>query len=441
MLRRPRADPSTRPQKSQAWARAALSYFAVGRSGLKNRGADGWCLSLIQLLASCSDARVLLGRIASAVPASGPSTRVQAVLLGVAAAVEFASCGASAHTAEYTDTVNDMLGPVVDAWAALTGASGGGGAGAAVEPARAMQALLRGVTREGSAARAVRSPLTAPCEDFVALFTSRVSVSVRHCHSGDDAMEVTVAETIVRAPPLLLHHNERGDDALGVVSALRDVALAALPPLAWDFVCSGCFAAGKRPPPQPPLAPTSAAGAAWLGVAPSTACCAGATVTLDVEPARFLLVQVDHASAGREGELRPFVPPLHGRLVAPVVAGELRLRAAVVRERAARAEAHYVAVVSDGSAPASTADPAGTCRMAAGAAACASPECRASTAGALLRIDDQRVAELGGDDDGSRFAAWCGVGAAGAGAGAGAATANEATGAAKAPTLLAFQRC
>ena len=126
-----------------------------------------------------------------------------------------------------------------------------------LDPADALHALLEAVEAEGKAARAVRSPLTAPCEELVSLFTSKVVVTVKDCYSGAAGFEARVSETVVRTSPHTpvgpKPGQRRPDVELDVVSALRDVALAGLPSATWASVCSGCFEKGKRaPPPAPP---------------------------------------------------------------------------------------------------------------------------------------------------------------------------------------------
>ena len=173
--------------------------------------------------------------------------------------------------------------------------------------------------------------------------------------------------------------------------------------------------------------------------APGSGCLGSATITVNVEPAPILLVHVSHFSEEHKEELRPFVPPFHGRPLVPSCDDEFRLCAAVVYEHVytheTRKDPHYVAVVSEG--PPSVVDLTGegdntACLAAAGVSTCALPGCRSSTVGTLLRIDDHRVSELGDDDDGKRLAAWCGVTATGRG---------SATAPVKVPTLLAYLRC
>lgn len=436
-----------------------LAFFASGRTGLRNRGSDSWALTVIQNLATIDAARALLGRIAAAVPASGPSTRVEAVLQGVAATVEYVARSKNAHAAVHTDAVHTMLAVVIDQWAALATEQTGPSRSACTSPSAgdALNCLLKAAEDAGREAMALRSPMAAPCLKLAALFTTKVHATVKHCF-GELTVDTT-ATVVSTSPytPVGPGLGERMSD-LDVLSALRDAAVDAAHPDALAAVCCGCIGLGTKAPPMPespsptpamivsakgtPL-PPSPVSVPWTGGMEAGFACIGG-IEIDVEPAPVLVVAVDYNDETGAVRPRPFVPPLHWNPLSPKAGDEYVLSGAVVTsspEAGAGAHtAHDAAVVADTTDTAAAGAPgdlaaggSSACGLSAGATACGEPACFAHTVGSLLCIDDERVVEgapagCSGEEPGVGAAAsWFGSAAADRGPG-------------MAPTLLFYSR-
>lgn len=421
-------------QHSILWAQVAVEYFAIGRSGLRSRGSDAWALSVIQLLASVGEVRTLLARIASSISASGPLSQTHALLLGVAAAVDYVSHGVASHTQRETDTVNGMVGTVVDVWRSLVGCYGD--TPGVTSPVNALRALLVAVSLEGKSAP---SSMTASCERLADLFAVGAEVEVKHCFGTLKAatVETTLTASLEEARPDVPGAAPRC--RLDLHAALVEKAMSHVQPSDWQSVCAGCVVGrGSRAPPERYVG--------GGGGQTSTAACAPAFSVRVTKRPRIATVHVKQPASTATAPAAPVIPPMHGALFgmegdraacATGIDAEYCLAAMVVHATKSGSDSHYVSVVSGradahdrrvASAPSRTTS-AG-CSFGRDSPDCWFAGCAFPEADSIVHIDDDRIVNVSAMT-GRHASAWFGTADCAGGAGVG-------TSSPIAPELLAY---